>query len=48
MDHTSAIKQIYLESSIMAHPALFEGFGLSVAEALALGTPWWRCATPVG
>lgn len=39
MSHSSEIKQIYLESEIMAHPALFEGFGLSVAEALALGCP---------
>jgi glycosyltransferase involved in cell wall biosynthesis len=39
MAHSNAIKQIYLESEIMVHPALFEGFGLSVAEALALGTP---------
>ncbi len=39
MGQTSAIKDVYLSSEIMAHPAHFEGFGLSVAEALACGCP---------
>jgi glycosyltransferase involved in cell wall biosynthesis len=37
--HEPDIKQRYLESEILCHPGLFEGFGLSVAEALACGLP---------
>jgi glycosyltransferase involved in cell wall biosynthesis len=37
--HEMDIKQRYLEAEILCHPALFEGFGLSVAEALACGLP---------
>ncbi|MEZ4367148.1 MAG: glycosyltransferase [Kofleriaceae bacterium] len=36
---TAAIRDAFLESEIMVHPAEFEGFGLSVVEALACGTP---------
>lgn len=39
MGHSSEIKQAYLESEILCHPAIHEGFGLSVAEALACGLP---------
>jgi glycosyltransferase involved in cell wall biosynthesis len=39
MGNSNAIKDVYLESEILAHPAQFEGFGLSVAEALACGVP---------
>ncbi|MEZ4367147.1 MAG: glycosyltransferase [Kofleriaceae bacterium] len=37
--HTSAMREVYRTSEIMAHPAKFEGFGLSAAEALASGCP---------
>lgn len=37
--HTSAIAEEYRKASIFCHPAKFEGFGLSPAEALACGTP---------
>lgn len=36
---TSEIKAVYLESEVLCHPAEFEGFGLSVAEALVCGVP---------
>jgi len=39
MGQSNDMKRVYLEAQILAHPALFEGFGLSVAEALACGTP---------
>ncbi len=39
MGNSNEIKQVYLESELLCHPALFEGFGLSVAEALACGVP---------
>lgn len=39
MGHCQDIKPVYLESMIFCHPAAFEGFGLSVAEALACGLP---------
>jgi glycosyltransferase involved in cell wall biosynthesis len=37
--HRSDMGPEYAGASILCHPALFEGFGLSVAEALALRTP---------
>lgn len=37
--YTSNIAEAYSRAAIFCHPALFEGFGLSVAEALALGVP---------
>lgn len=37
--HRSDIIEIYRHASILAHPAHHEGFGLSVAEALACGLP---------
>lgn len=37
--HTQAIGLEYAKSAIMCHPALFEGFGLSAAEALANRVP---------
>ncbi len=36
---TREIASVYARSSILCHPALFEGFGLVVAEALALQVP---------
>jgi glycosyltransferase involved in cell wall biosynthesis len=33
------LKRAYLEAEIFCHPAMFEGFGLAVAEALACGLP---------
>lgn len=39
MGQSNDMKRVYQEAEILAHPALFEGFGLSVAEALACGTP---------
>lgn len=39
MGHSSEMRAAYLDAEILAHPALFEGFGLSVAEALACGLP---------
>lgn len=36
---TTDIMRIYTESAILCHPSAFEGFGLSVAEALAHGLP---------
>lgn len=33
------VKSAYLSAEIFCHPALYEGFGLSVAEALACGLP---------
>jgi len=35
----SNIEDVYREGEILCHPALFEGFGLSVAEALVCGLP---------
>lgn len=37
--HSDRLGQEYAGASIFCHPALFEGFGLSVAEALALEVP---------
>lgn len=37
--HSKDLQEVYTRSAILCHPALFEGFGLSVAEALALETP---------
>ncbi len=37
--HRSDIRSIYQQTAILAHPAHHEGFGLSVAEALASGLP---------
>lgn len=39
MGHTSNILKKYDESLIFCHPAIHEGFGLSVAEALARNLP---------
>lgn len=39
MGHTKKINEIYLESSILAHPAQYEGFPLAVTESLASGLP---------
>ena len=39
MGHTSNILEKYDESLIFCHPAIHEGFGLSVAEALARDLP---------
>ena len=39
MGHVHDMRQAYLDSEILCHPALFEGFGLAAAEALACGTP---------
>lgn len=39
MGHTVNIIDEYDNSKILAHPALYEGFGLSVAEALARDLP---------
>lgn len=36
---TRDMTQVYLSSSILAHPAKFEGFGLVITEALAHGLP---------
>jgi glycosyltransferase involved in cell wall biosynthesis len=37
--NTRDMEHVYLSSSILAHPAKFEGFGLVVTEALAHGVP---------
>lgn len=37
--HRSDIQNVYLSSSVLAHPAEFEGFGLVITEALAHGLP---------
>lgn len=37
--HRSELSDEYARASIFCHPALFEGFGLSPAEALFLGAP---------
>lgn len=39
MGHTTDVKTAYLRARIFCHPAVHEGFGLSVAEALACGLP---------
>ena len=39
MGVTQTIAREYRDAAILCHPALFEGFGLSPAEALASGTP---------
>jgi glycosyltransferase involved in cell wall biosynthesis len=39
MGHTANIDQEYLSASIVAHPALHEGWGLAASEALAAGVP---------
>lgn len=39
MGHTKTINEIYLEASILAHPAEYEGFPLAVTESLASGLP---------
>jgi glycosyltransferase involved in cell wall biosynthesis len=39
MGNSTNIDQVYREAEILCHPAHFEGFGLSVAEALASGMP---------
>lgn len=39
MGHTREIKDAYLSAEILCHPAIHEGFGLTVAEALASGLP---------
>lgn len=42
------IMDIYTQAAILCHPAAFEGFGLSVAEALAHGLPVVADATCSG
>jgi glycosyltransferase involved in cell wall biosynthesis len=37
--HEADMAAVYADASIFCHPAFFEGFGLSVAEALALKVP---------
>lgn len=37
--HSTELTREYQRASIFCHPALFEGFGLSPAEALFMGTP---------
>jgi glycosyltransferase involved in cell wall biosynthesis len=39
MGHTPYIEKEYLTSSILAHPAEHEGWGLAASEALAAGVP---------
>lgn len=39
MGHTSKIDKEYLTASILAHPAVHEGWGLAASEALAAGLP---------
>lgn len=39
MGHSSEMLPAYTRAQIFCHPALFEGFGLSAAEALACGVP---------
>ncbi|WP_151720684.1 glycosyltransferase [Gemmobacter serpentinus] len=39
MGHQTNVAECYLEASILAHPAEFEGFPLAVTEALASGLP---------
>lgn len=39
MGHQQNVADCYLEASILAHPAEFEGFPLAVTEALASGLP---------
>lgn len=39
MGHTSRIEKEYLSTSILAHPARHEGWGLAASEALAAGVP---------
>jgi glycosyltransferase involved in cell wall biosynthesis len=39
MGHQPNVADCYLEASILAHPAEFEGFPLAVTEALASGLP---------
>ncbi len=39
MGHRSAMLPVYTSAEIFCHPALFEGFGLVAAEALACGLP---------
>jgi glycosyltransferase involved in cell wall biosynthesis len=39
MGHEAEMRPVYVNAEILAHPALHEGFGLSVAEALACGLP---------
>ena len=39
MGHTDAIDEEYLAASLLAHPAMHEGWGLAVTEAMAAGVP---------
>ncbi len=39
MGECNAMRPVYSSAEIFCHPALFEGFGLSAAEALACGLP---------
>lgn len=39
MGHTPGIQKEYLTASILAHPAVHEGWGLAASEALAAGVP---------
>lgn len=39
MGHQQNVAECYLQASILAHPAEFEGFPLAVTEALASGLP---------
>lgn len=39
MGHTTEVKEALATAKIFCHPAIHEGFGLSVAEALACGLP---------
>ncbi|UJR86881.1 glycosyltransferase [Sandaracinus amylolyticus] len=39
MGHEANMRDAYVNAEILAHPALHEGFGLSVAEGLACGLP---------
>ena len=48
MGHTSDMKSAYLSGEILAHPALHEGFGLSVRRGSPAGCPWWLTQTAPG